>query len=322
MKKMKKRIALTLAILMMTSVVIGCSSANMSHISDKSEGSPGWEHGQDFDSPGAPEAPREKLPNAIERKFIQNGELALRSSDVDKTYESLVSLTERLDGRVVSYERQVDDDYGWIHMQVAVPFGSLSEFMDVTAEHVTRVETKTVTSEEVTESYYDTKTRLQSTEDLIEHYRGMLKKAETIEDTLLVQSRIDELTIELESLKGHLKLLDSWTQESRIDITIRLESDPTITKPEVTWKTLKWSDVGYLMKNAIQKVGIGIVLGFQYFLVVLVYLLPLIVLLVLILFIVWICRRRKRKRKARQAAPLENVSPEGYRHSEDPVQRE
>ena len=168
MKKMKKRIALTLAILMMTSVVIGCSSANMSHPSDKSEGSPGWEHGQDFDSPGAPEAPREKLPNAIERKFIQNGELALRSSDVDKTYESLVSLTERLDGRVVSYERQVDDDYGWIHMQVAVPFGSLSEFMDVTAEHVTRVETKTVTSEEVTESYYDTKTRLQSTEDLID----------------------------------------------------------------------------------------------------------------------------------------------------------
>ena len=322
MKKMKKRIALTLAILMMAVLVIGCSSANMPSAPDKSEGIPGWEHGQDLDSPSVPEAPQEELLSPIERKFIQNGELALRSSDVDKTYESLVSLTERLDGRVVSYERQVDDDYGWIHMQVAVPFGSLSDFMDVTAEHVTRVETKTVTSEEVTENYYDTKTRLQSTEDLIEHYRGMLKKAETIEDTLLVQSRIDELTLELESLKGHLKLLDSWTSESRIDITIRLESDPTITKPEVTWKTLKWSDVGYLMKNAIQKVGIGIVLGFQYFLVVLVYLLPFIVLLALILFIVWVCRRRKRKRKARQAAPPENVSPEGYRHPEDPVQRE
>ena len=76
MKKMKKRIALTLAILMMTSVVIGCSSANMSHTSDNSEGSPGWEHGQDFDSPVAPEAPRDNLPNAIERKFIQNGVLA------------------------------------------------------------------------------------------------------------------------------------------------------------------------------------------------------------------------------------------------------
>jgi len=63
-----------------------------------------------------------------------------------------------------------------------------------------------------------------------------------------VQMQIDYLTMELERFKGQLKLLDYLTKESQIDITIRMDSDPTVTKPDVTLKTLKWSDVGYLMK--------------------------------------------------------------------------
>ena len=319
MKNFRKLIVIALMLVMLISLASACASKNMLLPQDQGKSESGWDYGDGMDAPGAPE---ERPPDApatdVERKFIQNGNLALRSSDVDKTYQSLVSLTERMGGRVVAYERRVDDDYGWIQLQVAVPFGKLSEFMDVSAEHVTKVETKTVTSEEVTEAYYDTKTRLESTEALIDHYRSMLTKAETIEDTLLVQSRIDELTVELESLKGYLKRLDSLTAESRIDITIRLESDPTITKPEVTWKTLKWSDVGYLMQNAIQKVGIGLVLGFQYFLVIFVYLLPLIVLTAIIVLIIWLCRKRKkRKAKRSNAQPAVAIPSERHVHRDE-----
>jgi len=249
-------------------------------------------------------------PGAVVRKFIENGQMELRSADVEKTFKALSDLAASLDGRVVSYNQQVGDTYKTITMLVTVPFGKLTSFMEHAGESATKIESQSVKSDEVTEEYYDTKVRIESTENLIEHYRELLKKAETIEDTLRVQTRIDELTVELESLKGRFQLLEYLTQESRIDITIRMEKDPTITKPEVTWKTLKWSDVGYLMKNAVQKVGIGIALGFQYFLVFLAYAAPFIVLIILIIILVWLIRRRKRRKIAKKAEEAVAAQPQ------------
>ncbi|HPX93902.1 MAG TPA: DUF4349 domain-containing protein [Bacillota bacterium] len=317
MKKRIRLIVLVTALLLVALIGFGCAAGQGAKDTAPREPEswrPGDEWGEDGEYPGIlpdePPLPLPLPPGKIERKFIQNGELALRSSDLKKTYESLVKLTRELGGRVVSYEQLTSGDVAWITMQVAVPFGKLPEFMEHTAENVTKVENKTVTSEEVTEAYYDTKTRIQSTEELIAHYRTMLVKAETIEDTLMVQSRIDELTLELESLKGRLQRLDSLTRESRIDITIRMETDPTITKPEVTWKTLKWSDVGFLMKNAVQRVGIGIVLALQYLLVILVYAAPFILLAALVLLIIWLVRRRRKKRRAKKAAAGSPARPE------------
>jgi uncharacterized membrane protein len=95
--------------------------------------------------------------------------------------------------------------------------------------------------------------------------------------------------------------------ESHISITIRMEEDPTVAKPDVTLKTMKWTDVGYLMKNGIKKIGIGIALGFQYFLIFLVYAAPVIVFIALILLIIWLVRRRKRKKRAALTAATEST---------------
>ncbi len=323
-RKGKSLLAYLLILLLLGSlaITVACSSGYSPSLKD--EVSPGWDTGWDYgDGEAVPQEPPSSgiLPdqgkNQLERKFIQDGTLSLRSSDIDKTYDSLLALTHKLGGRLVSYEAQSQDERRWINMKVALPFGKLPEFMDTTADHVTKIETKTVTSEEVTEAYYDTQTRIQSNENLIAHYRTMLNKAETIEETLLVQGRIDELTTELESLKGRLKLLDSLTQESRVDISIRMETDPTITKPDVTWKTLKWSDVGYLMKNAIQKVGIGIVLAFQYFLFFLVYASPFILLAGLIILLIILLGRRKRKRAAKRQGQKAAVKPQAYVHPDN-----
>lgn len=321
MKKRTKSLIVLLAFILIGLLGAGCATAGLS---DKSspprEPSPsiGGDYGEDFwyDEEAslvnpAPDKSGALLPEGeIERKYIQNGVLALRSSDIQKTYESLKALALDLGGRLVSYEQLSSGDVQWITMRVAVPFGKLNEFMEHTGDHVTKTETKTVTSEEVTESFYDTQTRIKSTEELIAHYRSLLTKAETIEDTLLVQSRIDDLTRELESLKGRMQVLQNLTGESRVDITIRMETDPTVTKPDVTWKTLKWSDVGYLMKSAIQKVGIGLILAVQYFLVFLVYATPLLVVAILTLSIIWLVRRKRRKKAGQVKTRIMEQPPE------------
>ncbi len=319
MKKHHIRITLAILLLIGSMLFVGCSAKSSYPTSPDAPGSEqAWDlgdagYGKDFDNaredemPGAPTV--SPIPGAVQRKFIENGNLELRSVDVDKTFKALSELAASLGGRVVSYEQFVGETFKTITMQVAVPYGRLTDFMEHAGETSTKIEVQSVTSQEVTEEFYDTKTRIESTEKLIEHYRTILKEATTIEETLQVQSRIDELTVELESLKGRFRVLDYLTQESHISITIRMEQDPAVAKPEVTLKTMKWSDVGFLMKNAITKVGIGIALGFQYFLIFLVYASPVVVFILLVLFIVWIVRRRKRKKRAALAAKAENKVP-------------
>lgn len=310
LKRRKYRwIAVILLVLMLVMAIVGCAASKKEQSSNAvphslyDEGF-GGERFDDMDvrKPGDAmlnnDQPQKKEPGDFERKYIEQGTLSLRSADIDRTYTALSDLASSLGGRIISYQKSVSEDqiYSVITMKVAVPFGKLNAFMEHAGQSATKIETQAVTSEEVTESYYDTKVRIESIEKQIEHYRKLLEKAETIEDTMRVQMQIDYLTTELESFKGHLKLLDYLTKESQIDITIRMDADPTVTKPDVTLTTMKWSDVGYLMKNALKKVGIGIALGFQYFLVALVYAAPVIILILLIILIVFLVRRRKKKR--------------------------
>jgi len=77
-----------------------------------------------------------------------------------------------------------------------------------------------------------------------------------------------------------------------------MEEDPTVAKPDVTLKTMKWSDVGLLMKNGIKKMGIGIALGFQYFLIFLVYASPVFVFIALVILIVWLVRPQEEEEES------------------------
>ncbi len=337
MRKHHIRLWFALFLIIGSMLFVGCSAGKSSYPEDHSEINTDW------DDPRAPGAPGEAsnknelsgsvdalqlnptgeqtpspLPGSFERKFVENGFLELRSLDVDQTFKALSDLASSLGGRVVSYEQSVGDTFKTITMRIAVPYGKLTDFMEHAGDSSTKIESQSVKSDEVTEDYYDTKLRIESTEKLIEHYRNLLTKAETIEETLQVQYRIDELTVELESAKGHLRLLDYLTQESHISVTIRMEQDPTVAKPDVSLKTMKWSDVGYLMKNGIQKVGIGIALGFQYFLIFLVYAAPVIAFILLVLLIVWLVRRKKRKKRAALAALAETKEAPQQQTGEDP----
>ncbi len=321
MRKHHIRITLAIILLIGSLLFVGCSASKESAPgapdyppSDWREkpGDAGYDAGYDAEydnnfqdnTPGKSDV--SPLPGTYERKFIENGFLELRSVDVDETFRALSDLAKSLGGRVVSYEQNVGETFKTITMQVAVPYGKLTDFMEHAGESSTKIESQSVKSDEVTEDYYDTKLRIESTEKLIEHYRALLAEAKTIEETLQVQWRIDELTVQLEGAKGHLRLLNYLTQESHISITIRMEKDPTVAKPEVTLKTLKWSDVGYLMKSGLQKAGIIIALGFQYFLIFLVYASPVIVFILIVLLIVWLVRRNKRKKRAALAAAAES----------------
>ena len=60
-----------------------------------------------------------------------------------------------------------------------------------------------INAEDITDSYFDTETRLENLEKSLEKYYQFLDEAKTVEDMLAIQTRIDEITTDIELLKGN-----------------------------------------------------------------------------------------------------------------------
>ena len=78
-----------------------------------------------------------------------------------------------------------------------------------------------VTTNDVTQEYYDIKIRLETKKEALKNYYKLLKEAKTIQESLEVQRYITDLTAEIESMEGMLKYYDSKVDLSSIHLSIR-----------------------------------------------------------------------------------------------------
>jgi ACT domain-containing protein len=162
-------------------------------------------------------------------------------------------------------------------------------------------------SDDITDSYYDTQTRLKTMELSLENYYTYLDKASTIDESLQVQNQINQLTVEIESLKGKLSLWDSLLAESLVTIRLRQANDPVKIKKEINWAALTFADMGYLMKSGLMQVVNVLVGVVQWLAIVLVAAAPIWIVGLIILLLV---RRRIRKNRQKKAAsPVQQQPP-------------
>lgn len=301
--KRNRTLLLVLSLLLILSLFFSACSARSSK--DSAPGMP--EYGEEY--PGAP-APGEDMDGSIiepidpdpvnpadpdlPRKLIQNADLTLISTDPVKTKSDIESKANSLGGLVSDFSQQ-NNNYIYVQMTVEIPSDKLDVFLRQINDSGVKVEAQAVTSENVTDTYYDTETRLQTTRDLLAHYRELLQEARNVEETLQVQARIDQLTLELESLQARLNRLDIMTRNSRVYIEIYQEKDPLLEKPSEL-EPLSWEHVKYFITNGFNRMGTVLLLIAQYIFISLTVGLPVILVIVLIILIICFARKRKRKK--------------------------
>ena len=107
--------------------------------------------------------------------------------------------------------------------------------------------------------------------------------------------------MEIESLKGKLKLWDSQLSESTVALNIRQENDPVQVRKEVNWNALSLDDMSYLMTSGLKSVVNFLTGAGQWLLIILVAAAPIwIPLLIIIILLV----RRSRKRRKQKAIEM------------------
>lgn len=99
-----------------------------------------------------------------------------------------------------------------------------------------------VKGEDVTEQYVDIETRLKNNLALRDRFRELLAKARDVKDVLAIESELNRVQSEIDSMEARMRVLKDQVQMSTIRVSLRQQEPP---KPATIYGPL-----GYLYKGA------------------------------------------------------------------------
>ena len=228
-------------------------------------------------------SPSEIVSSTYERKVIQTVSFEIMAKDPEISYSEIVKYCLNSNGYEFSYVASGYQDSYHVKAVIKLPPNEVSRFTAFLKENYL-VTSSQLESVDITDSYYDTETRLTTKRQVLLQYYDLLKKAKGMEEILSVQNIIDGITEEIEALEGRLKVMKSQTDMSTIELVIHQIYEPVVTKKEIKWNTLSFEDMGYLIKKGFFSISNTIVSLLQWLIVIIIGYSPLWIIGGLVLF--------------------------------------
>ena len=179
------------------------------------------------------------IPEEVERKIIQNVDLAIKVGDVQAVMDKIIGLTNQNKGYIVNSSIYKQEEFFRANLTVKIPREKLNDAIHTISGfgEVTRNETYT---EDVTEEYYDSQARLKILEAKETRLIDLLDKAADITDIVAIENELAKVRSDIEVIKGRLQYLTNSTSFSTINIDLEQAVPGHIKAPQGTtgkaWK--------------------------------------------------------------------------------------
>ncbi len=219
----------------------------------------------------------------ITRKLIKTGQISFQSENIDKDYQKIKTLLSSYDS-YIDYENETNTSYQVnYNISIRVASKSYDSLFSKLSNVSKKVDQKSSQVEDVTEHYYDLKTRIKNKKLLEGKYVELLKRASSIKDVLEIERSINEIRNEIETAEGSFRYLSKQVSYSTIQLDF-YEVLPDNYEPDSFW-----SQVSNAVANGWQE--------FLFFLVAVTQGWPFIVLLALGIYIFRKIRASKLNKK-------------------------
>lgn len=205
----------------------------------------------------------------LDRKIVRTATLKLTVENVGDGVANVERITTTAGGFVsasnMSFENGDDDSERrqTATLTIRVPSSAYASVMSQLRGVAEEVTSETSNASEVTEEYTDLQSRLRTLEATESQYLELLSRADTIEDILTVQDRLDTVVSEIEQVKGRMNLLDDLTDLATINVELNLPLAPGLQPSESKgWAQEAWDTAWATSLDAMKVFGtIGIGLG-------------------------------------------------------------
>jgi hypothetical protein len=163
---------------------------------------------------------------ASDRKIIRNAELNLEAENPEDAQRKITSIAELRGGFVVESQQSSSEvtsvTRDIVGMTVRVPADKFSETLADIRNVSTRVVLESVKGQDVTEEFIDIEAQIKAKKALEQQFMEIMKRANTVEDALNVQSELAVVRGEIERVEGRKRFLEN--QSSLSTIKIRLQT--------------------------------------------------------------------------------------------------
>ncbi len=169
----------------------------------------------------------------IDRKTIQNADLSMKVQDVTAAIDQIIALANQNGGYTVNSHISRNDQQVSGRLSVKVPQDNLLPVIAAIAD-LGEITDKTITTQDVTQEYYDAQARLKALQTKEERLLGLMDKAANVTELISIESELGKTRSDIEVLTGRLQYLTNVTTYSLINITLVQGLPGTIQAPQGT----------------------------------------------------------------------------------------
>lgn len=185
-------------------------------------------------SPSVPDLSGSYAGGGEERKLVKTGSVSVEVQSLESAERSIGEWAAKFGGYVESSYSGGSDG----NVKVRVPSANFDAAMSE-AGGLGSVKSRSVSSEDVTERFYDLETRLGAKKVMRERLQGYLSSAKDIKDLLQIERELNSVVSDIESMEGSMRRLSSQIDYSSITVSYSL---PFRADPE--GGSFKWPDFG------------------------------------------------------------------------------
>ena len=245
--------------------------------------------------------------NAAGRKIIKNGDLSIQTREFDEFLTNLNRSILAVGGYVEASSIN-GNSYNKNRMRSAdvtarVPAEQLDAFCDQVSE-LWNVTYKNLYTRDVTLTYVDLESHVKALRTEQETLMELLRKAEKVEDIILIQNRLSDVLYEIESYESTLRTFDDQIAYSSVHLSIQEVQRETTVEKETAGQEIarrfkeNWEDV----KDGFARFGIDFVSDLP---IIIVWVVFLGIIVLVIVRIVKGGPKRKARREKRKAMKLQ-----------------
>ena len=152
--------------------------------------------------------------------MVYTASIEMQTLEFDQAAQDIASLVESMGGYFEQKNfSNYSSSYRHASYTVRVPAEQFTDFCTQvgTLCHVTW---QSDTAENISERYYDTQSRLETAQIKLERLQELLKKAESMEDIITIESAISETEYEIEDLSGTMRHYDALVGYATVDLEL------------------------------------------------------------------------------------------------------
>jgi len=176
-----------------------------------------------------------EVPAPTEKKIIRTASMTIATQTFEDSLNALKSACEGQGGWIESSSESVNSYSGLrtAYLTLRIPQDGLDTYLAGT-EGLGRITSRSESADDVTASYQDTQTRLNTQLALMERLQALITESGDLSDLLELESQIAETQYQIDSLQSALNSTDRQVSYSTVTITLREEETVELTDTTVS----------------------------------------------------------------------------------------